>query len=201
MDDKLTWQSHALDRALKIKKNHNLLRKGKTILDNHSKKLIYYGHINSHLTYGLINWGSMLNNRDLKKLEKLQNQCISLIEPRQPIAQIYKKYRILKLKDLIDLELAKFGFKSKSKLLPCRINSLISTDHSGKSLVKNHVYNTRNKLTANNPPAKNNKYNKSFMNKSITVFNSLPQEIKNATSIASFINKFKKLKLANYGQI
>ena len=92
VDNNLTWQSHALDRAIKIKKNRNLLRKGKTILDNHSKRLIYYGHIHSHLTYGLVNWGSMLSSRNLKKLEKLQNQCINLIEPRQPTIKIYKKY-------------------------------------------------------------------------------------------------------------
>ena len=200
VDDNLTWQAHALDRAIKINKNRNLLRRGKTILDNHSKKLIYYGHIHSHLTYGLVNWGSMLNSRNLKKLEKLQNQCINLIEPRQPTIKIYKKYRILKFKDLIDLELAKFGFKSMHNLLPNSINSLISTDHLGRSLIKDHVYNTRNKSIANNPPAKNNKYNKSFMNKGTTIFNNLLQEIKNATSINSFVNKFKKMKLAGYDQ-
>ena len=94
--------------------------------------------------------------------------------------------------------MAKFGFKSKHNLLPRSITSLTSTDHLGRSLIKEHVYNTRNKLMANNPPAKNNKYNKSFMNKGITIFNNLLQEIKNATSISSFINKFKKLKLAEY---
>ena len=192
VDDKLTWQAHALDRAIKIYKNRNLLRKGKSILDNQSKKLIYYGHIHSHLTYGLVNWGSLLNSRNLKKLEKLQNQCVRLIEPKQSLIKTYKKYRILKLKDLIDLELAKFGFKLLNNLLPNSIKTLISTDHLGKSLVKGHAYNTRNKSMTNNPPAKNNKYNKSFMNKGITTFNNLPQEIKSATSLKSFVNKFKK---------
>ena len=64
------------------------------------------------------------------------------------------------------------------KLLPKSIGCLISTDHLGRSLIKDHGYNTRNKLMTNNPPAKNNKYNKSFMNKGITIFNNLPQEIK-----------------------
>ena len=198
VDENLLWQTHVQDRAIKIRKNQNLLRKGKTILDNHSKKLIYYGHIHSHLTYGLVNWGSMLSCRDLKKLEKLQNQCVKLIEPRQSTNEIYKKYRILKFKDLIDLELAKFGFKSVHKLLPNRIISLTSTDHLGRSLIKSHDYDTRNKSITNNPPAKNNKYNKSFMNKGITIFNNLSQEIKNATSLSSFVNKFKRIKIDSY---
>ena len=190
VDNKLTWQSHALDRSIKIQKNKNLLRKGKSILNSQSKKLIYYGHIHSHLSYGLVNWGSLLNSRNLKKLEKLQNQCVNLIEPKQSTNKTYKKYRILKFRDLIELELAKFGFKLTNNLLPKSIKNLVVTDHLGKSLIKDHVYNTRNKSISNNPPAKNNKYNKSFMNKSISVFNSLSPEIKSATSLNSFANKF-----------
>ena len=140
----------------------------------------------------------MLSCRDRKKLEKLQNQCVKLIEPRLPTNKIYKKYRILKFKDLIDLELAKFGFKSVHKLLPSRIISLTSTDHLGRSLIKSHDYDTRNKLTTNNPPAKNNKYNKSFLNKGITIFNNLSHEIKNASSFSSFVNKFKRIKIDTY---
>ena len=198
MDDKLSWQPHAADRSIKIHRNKNLFKKGKTILDNHSKKLIYYGHIHSHLTYGLINWGSLLDARSLKKLEKLQNQCVKLIEPSQPTVKIYKKYHILKLKDLIELELAKFGFKLTNDLLPTRIKNMTCTDHQGRNLIKTHTYNTRNKLISNNPPAMKNKYNKSFMNKGITIFNNLPTEIKHTTLLKSFIRAFKKKALAGY---
>ena len=91
-----------------------MLQQSKNVLDSHSKKLIYFGHIHSHLTYGLVNWVSLITNRDFDKLQKLQNQCVRLIDPKSNINQIYKKNQILKIKDLIKLEL--------SSLLPAQMS-------------------------------------------------------------------------------
>ena len=118
VDELLDWKAHVSDRTLKIKCNKNMLQQSKNVLDSHSKKLIYFGHIHSHLTYGLVNWGSLITNRDLDKLQKLQNQCVRLIDPKSNINQIYKKNQILKIKDLIKLELSKFGYKYLHNILP-----------------------------------------------------------------------------------
>ena len=101
-----------------------------------------------------------------------------LIDPKSNIKQIYKKNQILKIKDIIKLELSKFGYKYLHNILPTRIKTLFQTDHRGKTLAKLHPYRTRNKNIINNPPATKDRYNRSFLNKGLTEYNELPLEIK-----------------------
>ena len=58
-----------------------------------AKKLIYYGHIHSHLTYCLLVWGGICKKGNLVRLSKIQNKCVKLIEPRLDLNIIYKKHK------------------------------------------------------------------------------------------------------------
>ena len=44
-----------------------------------AKPSIYHAHIYSHLTYTLVVWGSMLTDNKIKKLYKIQKECIRYI--------------------------------------------------------------------------------------------------------------------------
>ena len=60
LDEKLDWTPHINDRILKIKCNKNMLQTNVNCLTPSAKKLIYYGHIHSHLNLLSTNMGKLL---------------------------------------------------------------------------------------------------------------------------------------------
>ena len=54
LDQSLNWHSHIQKLILKIKRNKYLLNNGKHLMDNNTKRLVYYSHIASHLQYGML---------------------------------------------------------------------------------------------------------------------------------------------------
>ena len=143
LDNKLTWRNHLDKLTCKIKRNTNLLKYGNNFLNIHTKRLIYYAHIQSHISYGLSIWGNMTPPSSLHKVQKLQNICVELINGEKATSTNLKNLRILNIKDLLKLENCKFGYKLLHNLLPLRVNDLAKYDHSGKSLIKDHGYCTR----------------------------------------------------------
>ena len=69
------------------------------------KKLIYYGHIQSHLTYCLSVWGNLICYTLLNKLQKLQNKCICYIKGKCKNSPI----GILRVCDLVTIGLGTIG--------------------------------------------------------------------------------------------
>ena len=60
LDENLTWNYQFNHVVLKIKRNLNFLKQGNKVLTTHAKKILYYGHIFSHLSYCISTWGPML---------------------------------------------------------------------------------------------------------------------------------------------
>ena len=105
---------------------------------------------------------------------------MKLIEPNLELATIYKKHKILKINELIELEEIKFGYRQINKLLPIKLQNIVDHDPKGHSLTKNHSYSTRNKNIPNWPPGYNQKYRNSFLNKGIVSFSNLSYKLKNS---------------------
>ena len=61
IDKKLTWNKHLSTLIVKLKQNLHLLKLSKKFLNKETKKLIYYAHIYSHITYGILICGNMSN--------------------------------------------------------------------------------------------------------------------------------------------
>ena len=59
----------------------------------------------------------MANEDLLSKIRVEQNKCVKLLNRTSPLNDLYKNYRILKLDEVIDLELKKFGYKLYKNLL------------------------------------------------------------------------------------
>ena len=77
----------------------------------------------SVILYSLINWGRTTSSC-LHQLEVLQNKFSSLFLPRNsPIDCVWVKFQILKLKDMIKFEFAKFIFKFENNMLPLSLNN------------------------------------------------------------------------------
>ena len=192
LDNEMNWTTHVKSLLTKMKRNYILMCRGKNLLPSHNLKLLYYGHIYSHISYCIAIWGSMTNESLLAKIRVEQNKCVKLLNRTSPLDNLYKNYCILKLDEVIDLELKKFGYKVYRNLLPKNLLHEVRTDSKGSSLTKTHSYNTRNKNNLNLPMSSRKTYYNSFLVQSLKKFSTLPMEIRDCSNIEQFTHKVKK---------
>ena len=119
IDNKLNWNFHFKHVVLKMKRKIHMLRVSAKFLSINANRIIYYGHIYSHLAYCISTWGPMLQQSQIKKLQAIQNKCINLIDSsKYDVSDKFKKLRILTVKDIINIELIKIGYCLVKKDLP-----------------------------------------------------------------------------------
>ena len=114
LDNDLSWNIHLNQVTDKIQTNKRMLSLGRNPLDTNCMKNIYYGHIHSHPIYAITAWGSMATQAQLEELRNLQKQCIWIKNETSPSSDItgqFEKLRILRLDELITLNLCKLGHK------------------------------------------------------------------------------------------
>ena len=76
---------------------HQSFKNRHKFLNKASKKLVYYAHINSHITYGILVWGNMIDNETKNKIQKCMDTCFNLITHLPPTPLNYKKEKMLRL--------------------------------------------------------------------------------------------------------
>ena len=190
IDKKLTWNKH-LSTVVKLKQNLHLLKLSNKFLNKETKKLIYYAHIYSHLTYGILIWGNMISQSTINKIQKIMNTCFKLITGLTPTSENFKKEKMLRLQDLIQMENRKLGYQLEKNLLPLNLHKLLWTDSKNKTLQKTHHYNTRDKHLPKLPKVTNTNYQRGFQFQSIKDYESTPVEIRNSSTLNSFVRKLK----------
>ena len=158
IDKQLDWNKHISMLKIKLKQNIHLLSTSRKFLTNQSLKLLYYAHIYSHLTYGLVVWGNMVCPSTINSLQKIMNKCFRIITKQQPTLKNFKQECMLRLQDLIELENSKLGYQMEHRLLPTNIIQLLWTDSKNTSLRKDHKYQTRGKDLPKLPTATKSKY-------------------------------------------
>ena len=132
-DSKLEWKQHFTLLFNKLPINRRLSSLNKNILSAHTKRLIYYAYIYSHLSYCILIWDGAISSQNFLKLTRLQNSCIGLINNsnlRAHVNQIYTSLKLLSLDPIIVLELQKFCYKLYHKYLPTPIIKGIEKIHN-----------------------------------------------------------------------
>ena len=183
-----------------------MVRNTKNLFNQDTLKLIYHAHIQSHINYGLVMWGGMINNEMLNRLQRIQSKCLRYINNRMNEPQ---ELNILSIKQLVQLEHAKLGYRLQNKSLPKQIIKIISTDSTNKSLKKTHKYHTRNKNKFNLSRINNKNYRDSFLYQANKQIMLLPKEssklslyafIKTVQLKTSGCNDIKLENLTTYGR-
>ena len=108
-----------------------------------TKKLIYYAHMYSHITYGLLLWGNMANQNSVKRIQKIINTGFTLITGLSPNLGNFKKERMLRLTDLIHLENNRLGYQLE-KGPPFPVTCMT---YSGQTVETNHCKKLINTVT------------------------------------------------------
>ena len=150
----------------------HLLKTPRNLFNEKTLKLIYHVHIQSHIDYGLVLWGTMTTKDNLNRMQSIQS---------------------IQINELIKLQEIKIGYRLLNKLLPNKISQQLQCDSNHKSLIKAHPYNTRRKNIPNLPKVVRMNYINSYLYQSIKQFMLLPLNLQNMPSISSFIANYKRI--------
>ena len=137
IDQQLCWMTQLATVITKIKRNRSLLQVSKNHLDSATRKIIYFAHIFSHINYCLVTWGNMLPQGSITRLQREQDKCVKLIDPAIKLTEVYSKYNILTVKELIQLENCKLGYRVHNHDLPNKVLEAIEHDQFGCSKHQN----------------------------------------------------------------
>lgn len=190
IDEHLKWDSHVQNLSLKLASGIYSLNMARRMLSADAKRLIYFSHVFSHLTYAMSAWGPMMSKSNLRKLQVNQNKAVRSIfnlTKRTRLAPYYKKAELLDIKSLIELSLVKISYRYTTNVLPKRIVNLF--EHT------NHTHNTRNRTMLHAVPHTSQVYNKCYLGRAPHVWLYLPRDLKDIGNKKRFNNCFVKYKL------
>ena len=88
-------------------------------------RTLYFSIFNSHLSYGLPVWGQA-NKNYLERIKKIQKRAIRVItfsEYRAHTSPLFKKLKILNIKDLIQLKTASLLWDLNKETLPASLTT------------------------------------------------------------------------------
>ena len=111
IDNQLSWKKHITHVVLKIKQNMNLLKVSNKYLTESAKRMVYYAHIYSHISYGLVLWGTMTDNTTKQKIDRIITKCIKLINWKTPSSKRVHQLGIPTIFEMIKLANWKLGHK------------------------------------------------------------------------------------------
>ena len=180
IDNNLDWNKHVDVLTSKLKQKIKMISIKRRYLSAHCKKILYYAQFCSHLSYGILLWGNMCSKEKLRKLQKLQTNCIKLFEPNSD--RPLEDSMILSVTQMIKLANCKLMHDFLSHNLPKNIMECLEKDANDQTLKKTHSYGTRNKHKLNIPKQDNSLYSRSYLLSTIREFETLPvvtQKIKN----------------------
>ena len=197
IDHSLSWRFQISNLLMKIKQNTHLLKVGNKFLTKSSKKLVYYAHIYSHISYGLVIWGNMLDKSTQAKIQKCMDKCFNLITHQPPTRDNYKHENMLTFEDLLYLENTKLGYKMEHNLLPRKLHQMLTSDSKLKPLTKSHHYETRTKDIPYLPTAQIKKYHDSFLFQSIKAYEGVPVKLRSSNKLTTFSFNMKRRLLKN----
>jgi len=156
---------------------------------------MYYSYIHSHLVYGLPIWGPSISKANLKRLTTLQKKAIRIIANSRynaPTNNLFKQYKILKIEDLIKLELTKYGYMLTNSQLPQSICELFKRNS------QYHNYNTRSRNYPSIPVHTTHKFNQSFLCAIPKIWQNNNNLMRSSPTLTSLTSKFKKSTLDQY---
>jgi Reverse transcriptase (RNA-dependent DNA polymerase) len=116
IDCYLRWNYHIDYVVKKVRSLAYLFKFCTKIFDALGMRTLYYSLVQTHLNYGLIAWGGA-SNCYLKKLEVAQKWLLKIILKKSytyPSEQLYSESKLLDIRQLYFINLAKYYFVNKS---------------------------------------------------------------------------------------
>ena len=197
IDKNLSWKYHISTISRKISKVIGVLCRLKHFLPCSVLKTIYTALINCHLNYGILLWGGKAE--PLFKLQKKAMRVITNSAPFSHTEPLFIDLKVLKVKDIYQLQQLKFAHKLFNFQLPTYfLNGFITLNQ------QYHTYNTRrgNRLST---PRFRHEYCRQFLRfKLIDTINTQPPCIFDklfSHSLRGFSNYSQNYLMSKYSRI
>ena len=140
IDSNLNWNHNTKILASKLSRSIGMLSKIRHYVNIETLKSIYFAIFSSHLLYGSIIWAQNTSNQNVKRISRLQNRALRVINFanfRDNADPIYKNLNILKFTDNVKLNNILLVYDSLNDRLPLVLNNVYTYT---KSI---HDHNTR----------------------------------------------------------
>ena len=187
-DNKLTFKRHVDHLLAKLKKGNAILAKLRYFVPKEGIRSVYFAHIQSHLNYGSVTWGSA-SKYHIDKIVSLQKKSIKImnfIKKRDHYESPFKKNNILPFGSLRSLSMSKIIWQLRNKI--------VSFAHN--ILEQNGVLSSDRDNTKYLVPFRNTLYaRRSLFYAGILSWNKLPTKTKECSFISSFKGKCKEFLL------
>ena len=195
-DKDLSFKFHINNLIKKLSRSVGIIAKARPFLTNSAILKLYYILFHTHLTYGLIVWGSTFKSY-VNKLSTLQNRAVNIIggaKSSDRATPYFSNFNILKLSDLLMFEIATFTYHSKNNLLSLPFQNYFSNPCNV------HKQLTRGSTNYNFflPFRRTRKLQRSIKYQGSKVWNSLSLELKESKSLATLESKLKSTLLQKF---
>ena len=110
IDDKLNWSAHTREISLQLARCCKVLYLIHDYVVEQTLIMLFYSFAHSRVSYGIKVWGTAAKKNLHEVKLKINNivRTITWNKKLSHVSQLYKKVKLLKLKDVYKLELAKF---------------------------------------------------------------------------------------------
>jgi hypothetical protein len=187
VDDELRWHFHINNVCKTVARNIHLLSKLKLYVDKHALNLFFHAHCMSHINYASTVW-SGAGDVHLNKLNSLHRRAAKVMvsNPFLSTDQKLRSAGILPLMKQFDFNTAVLVFKTRSKLAPLYLKTLLTVSGGNHEPDKYILPRTRIDL-----------FKCSFSFQGANVWNSLPASVRKCKSLGSFKYCLKKHLMKN----
>ena len=193
IDTSISWRSHINRIISRVSQTIGIIGRAKSFMNPTQLRLLYNTMVLPHLQYCIINWGNFKHDSNIglkNKLLTLQKCLVRIISNSHRISHadpLFFNNNILKVDDLFEQSIRIFAFKLHKNLLPRETSSFFDKIE--------HNYSTRG--------ASNNLFVTLSDKRSIksivpACWNSLPVQLKQSPSVASFKTISKSALLSPY---
>jgi hypothetical protein len=176
LNDTLSWKDHIDHISNKLATNLYLLRRLKNNVTDKCIRLAYYAFYHSHISYGIILWGSAPGWKDVFVWQKKAIRLLAGIKQSHSCRGQFKRLGILTVPSL-------FCFHA---IVHVKIHLSDFLTRSGI-----HSYNTRNSHLLDKPKHSLSIHQRSYKIYGVTLFNLLPLNMRNSP-IKRFKSDLKK---------
>ena len=191
-DEKLSFSKHIATLCNKLSRSSSLLYQLRDFLPTHILKNIYYAHIYPHLNYCNCIWSNTYRTH-LTPLILTHKKIIRNISKAEFLQHTEPLYHNLKILNIENIRLLNLGLIMYKQVNDNVFNIPI--------LPRNHNHFTRHRNLLLVPQHSLTLYSNSFIVQAVKFWNQIPENIRNAPTIATFKRKIIRYLLSNSIQL